>query len=119
MASKYNIVFEQGATFQRTINWKSPNGTPIDLTGYRIRMQVRKDFDSSTTYLDFDSANLAAGMHIGALNSTGVISITLDPSVTSTLSFQNADYDLVAISSGGTTYRLLQGKTTVSLGVTR
>lgn len=119
MADRHNIVFEQGATFQRTINWKDPQGNPIDLTGYRIRMQVRQLPSSSTTLLDYDTNSLASGMHAGSLDATGVIAITIDPSVTSALSFSNADYDLTATSPGGVVYRLLEGKASVSPGVTR
>lgn len=119
MADRHNIVFEQGATFERTINWKDPQGNPIDLTGYRVRMQVRQSPAATTKLVDFDSDALAAGMHIDALDTTGVIHFWFDPSVTSALDFQNAEYDLTVTSAGGFTYRLLEGKASVSPGVTR
>lgn len=118
-AAKHNVVFEQGATFQRTINWKAPDGTPVDLTGYRIRMQVRQSPKATATLFDFDSANLADGHSIGALDETGVISLTVDASATLSLSFVAAEYDLTATSPDGFVYRLLEGKALASPGVTR
>lgn len=119
MASKHNIVIEQGATFPLYIAWKDPSGNPIDLTGYRIRMQVRQDPESATTLLNFDSNALGSGMSIGALNATGVIDIKLDPTVTGALNFRSAEWDITATSAGGVVTRLLEGKASVSPGVTR
>lgn len=119
MAARHNIVIEQGATFPLYIVWKDPDGDPIDLTGYRIRMQVRQDPSATAKLVDFDSNAPGTGMTIGSLGASGVIDIKLAPSVTSALSFKNADWDITATSSGGIVYRLLEGKASVSLGVTR
>lgn len=119
MASRVNLIIEQYVTFEHTVNWADSSGNPIDLTGFRIRLQVRQTFTSPTKLLDFDSDSLGAGMHITTLGPSGSFTITLDPSVTSTLSFNSAEYDLVAISPGGVVYRLHEGKASVSLGVTR
>lgn len=119
MAKRYNLTFEQSATFQHTVNWTDPQGSPIDLTGYRIRMQVRESATAATTLLDFDSDSLAAGHSITALDSTGSFTITLTPAVTAALSFVGAVYDLTATSPGGIVYRLHEGKAAVSAGVTR
>lgn len=119
MAKRYNLIFEQSATFQHTVTWKDPEGALIDLTGYRIRLQVRQDPDSATTLLDFDSDNLDVGHYISELDETGTFTIGLTPAVTGELSFTGAEYDLTATSPGGVVYRLHEGKATVSLGVTR
>ncbi len=119
MAKRYNITFEQSATFEHTVNWIDPNGASIDLTGYRIRMQVRQRSDSETTLLDFDSDALAEGMSITDLDDSGSFTITLSPDVTEALDFVGAVYDLTATSPGGIIYRLHEGKASVSPGVTR
>ena len=119
MAKRHNIVFEQSATFQHTVTWKEPDGDAIDLTGYRVRMQVRQSPTASTTLLDFDSDDLGAGMSISTLDETGSFTITFAPAVTEALSFTGAEYDLTATSPGGIVYRLHEGKASVSLGVTR
>ena len=119
MAKRFNLTFEQNATFQHTVNWKDPSGNPVDLTGYRIRMQVRQSPSATTTLLDFDSDDLATGHSISELDETGTFTITLTPAVTGALSFTAAEYDLTATSPGGIVYRLHEGKATVSAGVTR
>lgn len=119
MSKRFNLIFEQSATFQHTVNWKDPDGDPIDLTGFRIRMQVRQSASASTTLLSFDSDNLASGQSITALDATGSFTITLTPAVTGALNFNAAEYDLTATSPGGIVYRLHEGKATVSAGVTR
>jgi hypothetical protein len=119
VAKRFNFTFEQSATFQHTVNWKDPQGNPIDLTGYRIRMQVRQTPSATTTLLDFDSSNLAAGMSIEGLGEDGTFTITLSPEVTGALNFAAAEYDLTATSPSGIVYRLHEGKATVSAGVTR
>lgn len=119
MAKRYNLVFEQNATFQHTVNWKDPDGDPIDLTGYRIRLQVRQTPSASSTLVDFDSAAPASGMSITALDATGSFTITFTPAVTGEFDFTSAEYDLTATSAGGVVYRLHEGKASVSPGVTR
>lgn len=118
MAKRYNLIFEQHATFQHTVNWKDPGGDPIDLTGYRIRLQVRPAPGADALLLDFDSANLATGHSISVLGVSGSFTITLTPVVTAELDFTRGEYDLTATSPGGTVYRLHEGKASVSLGVT-
>lgn len=119
MAKRYNLIFEQSSTFQHTVTWKEPDGDPIDLTGYRIRLQVRQSPSADTTLLNFDSDNLAAGHSITALGVSGAFTIALTPAVTGALSFTSAEYDLTATSPGGIVYRLHEGKASVSPGVTR
>ncbi len=119
MAKRFNLIFEQSATFQHTVNWKDPDGDPIDLTGYRIRLQVRQTPGSDSTLLNFDSNSLGSGMSITALGASGSFTITLTTAVTGALSFTGAEYDLTATSPGGVVYRLHEGKATVLPGVTR
>ena len=119
MAKRHNLYFEQSATFQHTVLWRDPDGAPIDLTGYRIRLQVRQTPGAAETLLDFDSNAPASGMSITPLGVGGDFTITLTPAVTGALSFTGAEYDLTATSPGGIIYRLHEGKATVSPGVTR
>lgn len=119
MAKRYNLIFEQSATFQHTVNWKDPEGAAIDLTGYRIRLQVRQSPSASTTLVDFDSDALGEGMSITALDASGSFTIAITSDVTGTYSFTSAEYDLTATSPGGIVYRLHEGKATTSPGVTR
>lgn len=119
MAARHNLVVEQGATLPLYVKWQDPDGDAIDLTGFRIKLQVRQSASATTTLLNFDSGALLTGMHIGTLGATGIIDITIDPVVTSALAFKNAEWDLTATSSGGYVYRLLEGKASVLPAVTR
>lgn len=119
MSKRYNLIFEQAATFQHTVNWKEPDGDPVDLTGYRIRLQVRQDPGASVKLVDFDSDDLDPGMTITPLGVSGSFTITFAPSVTLGLNFTSCEYDLTATSPGGVVYRLHEGKASVSPGVTR
>lgn len=119
MAKRFNLIFEQHATFQHTVRWKDPGGAPIDITGFRIRLQVRPSASSSTVLLNFDSDNLVTGQGISALGVSGEFTITMTPVITGDLAFTSAEYDLTATSPGGVVYRLHEGKASVSLGVTQ
>lgn len=119
MAKRYNLVFEQSATFQHTVTWTEPDGDPVDLTGYRIRLQVRQTPTATAKLVDFDSSAPASGMSITALGASGTFTITFTPAVTGAFAFTSAEYDLTATSPGGVVYRLHEGKASVSLGVTR
>lgn len=120
MSSKrYNLTFEQSATFQHTLRWKDPSGAPIDLTGWRIRLQVRPTPESAIKYVDFDSNALTQGQHISTLGASGSFTIQFDPEFTAALVFRRGEYNLTATSPGGITYRLHEGRAMVSPGVIR
>lgn len=119
MAAKHNIVIEQGATFPLYVTYNDPSGAPVDLTGARVRFQVRQTVESASKLVDFDSSSPTTGQSIAALDTTGVISIKLAPSATSPLNFQLAEWDLVVTTAGGEATRLLEGKASVSPAVTR
>ena len=44
IAGIYNITMDQGAQWTLTVVYDNNNGTPIDLTVYTARMQVRPKF---------------------------------------------------------------------------
>jgi hypothetical protein len=118
-AAKYNLIIEQNATFSLEVTWKDPANTPIDLTGYRIRFQVRTQVEAANTLLSFDSGDLDSGMTIGDLDDSGVISIKISDEVTRDLDFVAGSYDLTAESAGGEVYRVMEGRVTLHKAVTR
>lgn len=118
-AAKHNIVIEQGATFSREILWKDSDGAPVDMTGYRVRMQIRPDADSATVFLDFDSDSPTDGMSVGELGEAGRIDLEFTAAVTAALTFDHGVYDLLAVSGAGVVYRLLEGRATAVPAVTR
>ena len=127
-AGKYSFVIEQGATLSFELQYKDSTGTPINLTGYRGRMQIRPSVDSSTVIFQLTDVRDAdgTGMNFNGSNGTtppssGSIGVYISAYSSSLLSFGQAVYDLEIYS--GSTYpvvtRLIQGTVKLSREVTR
>lgn len=113
-AAQYDIVIEQGATFQKTVTWKDSAGDEIDLSGYSARMQIRARKSSTTTLLSITDAD-----YITLGGAAGTVAISIPASVTADLDFRRAVYDLELVSGGGIVYRLIEGTVELSKEVTR
>jgi hypothetical protein len=126
-AGKYNFTIEQGTTTKFEVQYNDDDGTPIDLTSYQCRMQIRSD------YADFDStlyATLSSSLAVDGtgLNLQGVdgskaltsgsIGVIISSAVTETFDFDEGVYDLELVTGTNVT-RLLQGKVKISREVTR
>jgi len=111
-AANYDILIEQGATYQQEFVWKDSEGVPIDLTTYIGRMQVRQ-LKTEAILL-----NLTEGSGV-TLGSDGSINIEVSATNTSALPIVPARYDLELQSADGTVTRLLQGTVAISAEVTR
>ena len=48
MATKANLVIDQGTTFSTTLTLTDENGDLINLSGYTSNCQIRKHYTSST-----------------------------------------------------------------------
>ena len=123
-AGKYNIVIEQGATYDVTVEYKDSNNNPIDLTGYSGRMQIRPTIGSTTTYLCLSSSLNPDGTGLNFSGSNGAtpptsgsIRIYISAISSSMLTFDQAVYDL-EIASGSYVSRILQGNVKLSKEVT-
>ena len=123
-AGKYNLLIEQGATFQLELQYKDSTNTAIDLTGYSGRMQIRPSIGSTTSYLCLSSSLNADGTGLnfsGSNGSTpptsGSIGIYISAISSSLLTFDQAVYDL-EIASGSFVARLLQGNVQLNKEVT-
>jgi len=111
-AGIYNGVMDQGATWTLTIVYNNPDGTPIDLTGYTGRMQLRTKFDS-TAALTLSTSN--GGMTI--TGPTGTINLLATATQTESINPAIYVYDL-ELTSGTNIQRLIQGQITVRAQVT-
>ena len=98
MASgKYSFIIEQGATTDFEVQYKDSSGSPVDLSLYHARMQIREDFGGTLI------ANLSSSLDT---DGTGL-----------NLTFEEAKYDLELVT-GSTVIRLLEGKVKLSKNVT-
>ena len=113
-AGKYNIIIEQGATFNLPITWKNNAGNPYNLTGYTARMQVRQYKESVTSLVTVTTEN--GGIALGG--ALGTVTVTISATATAALPACDAVYDL-ELETGSTVIRLLEGKAIISREVTR
>jgi hypothetical protein len=114
-AGYYDMIADQGATFSQVITWKSATGTPVNLSGYSARMQVRARVDSTTEVLDLSSQGGNPKIVLGG--SAGTITITVPDG---DMDFEGSYvYDLEVESSGGVVTRLLMGRFQCRPEVTR
>lgn len=109
---KVNFTCPQGSTFTRTLTYKIGN-TPVDITGYNARLQVREYHYSDDFIISLTNA---AGISMGG--SAGTIVISMAASATESFVPGDYVYDLEIIA-GGTVTRLIEGKFTVTPEVTR
>lgn len=115
VAGVYDIVCEQGASFLRTLVWQDENETPINLTGYTARMQVRPTVQSNTVLVSLTTENGAITLG----GATGEVRLELTATQTNALPAGRAVYDLELVSTYGFVTRLVEGSFTVKAQVTR
>lgn len=115
MSKAYDLTIEQGATFSLVVEWQDPAGDPIDLTGYSAAMQIRRTY-GAPVLVSIASAG-GAGIAIDA--ALGKLTLTIAATTTAALAAPSQGvYDL-EVASGGTVYRLLEGKVFVTPEATR
>jgi hypothetical protein len=126
-AGKYNFTIEQGTTTKFEVQYNDDDGTPIDLTSYQCRMQIRSDFaDFDSTLYATLSSSLAVdgtGLNLQGVDgskalTSGSIGVIISSAVTETFDFDEGVYDLELVTGTNVT-RLLQGKVKISREVTR
>lgn len=122
MTTQTDIEIVQRQTFTMTLTWTT-NATPpqpIDLSGYRAHMQLRrKPGVSGTPLIDVSSVGTNPGITLQPGGSLGVVAVRIPASETALLT-KDCWYDIFVIKSDDATEatRLASGKVTVSLSVT-
>ena len=126
-AGKYSFIIEQGSTLNFEIQYKDSTGTPINLTGYSGKMQIRSDYadNNPTTYITLSSslANDGTGLNFSGSNGTtplssGSVAIVISAASSSLFTFDNAKYDL-ELTNGNVVTRILEGNIKLNKEVTR
>lgn len=106
----------QGASWDYSLTWQTA-GTPVNLTGYSARMQVRSSYDSGTAVV-----NLTSGTGITLGGTAGTIALEMNATTTAALDgTPNIQYvyDLELISGAGYVTRLVEGNFFINPEVTR
>lgn len=107
-------MIEQGASWRLLLLWNG-DSSPINLTGYTARMQIRKSATSSAALLELTTEN--SRITLGGV--AGTITLTLTAADTAAITWTSGVYDLELVDSGGGVRRLIQGAVRVSREVTR
>lgn len=111
------IVIDQGATFTWPITYLEADKTPVDLSGYTAKMQIRETVGSSgSAILDLTTEN--GGITITP--ATGVILVLVSGSTSGTLPAPfEGKYDLLLYSTSGLIEKLIGGPAKIQPVVTR
>jgi hypothetical protein len=117
-AGKYNLEIEQGATFTKSFTVKQPGGTPVDLTGYTVRMMARANYDDPAPLITLSTISPPAGITLTDPDG-GQFQIALTAAQTAALNFSKILYDLEIVSGAGVVTRLLEGSVTLIKEVTK
>jgi hypothetical protein len=112
MSAKYNLVCDQGTTFNFQFVIQN-DGVPWNLTGYTGTMTVRPFVGASTTTVVASTANGRMVLTAGS----GRINVTLSSAITTDITAARYAYDLV-LDSGSVVTRILEGKFIVTGAVT-
>lgn len=113
-AATYNFLCEQGATLQRTLQYRNEAGDIINLTGATARMQVRAEVEATAIIIELTTAN----SRIVINGAQGEIDLIITAADTSALPLGNHYYDLELVQGTFVT-RLIEGRFFVKAEVTR
>jgi hypothetical protein len=115
-----DICLFQGATFDQTLFYETGNPpSPVDLSGYGAKMQIRSKPESKAVILELSTqaGNNRITLNYGSQN--GAIRLFISATDTANLSVcEKAVYDL-ELYLGSVTTRILQGNVIISPEVTR
>jgi len=129
-AGKYSFIIEQGATTDFEIQYIDASGTPVDLTDYEGRMQIRSSAGGTVyitlssslgpcgTGLNFNGSPSSEGYPLP--KSSGSIGIYIASVSSSALDFNEAVYDLEIYSGSTCPYviRVIEGNVKLSKEIT-
>ena len=106
-----NITVDTGTNFYREFYLDSIDGTPLDLTGYTAKSEVRKHPQSVGAATTFSVSFVD--------RSNGLIRLSLSKQETTKIKPGRYVYDVKIITSSGKEYKAIEGSALVRGGVTR
>jgi len=111
----YDMYLHQGETWSTVLEILDDDEMPQDITGYGVLFQAREDFESNDVLLQMSTTNSSASV----TGTSGQITLSLASSITKTLTFRQAVYDLFIKSASGTVTYLLKGTFHIQRNVAR
>lgn len=109
MATKANLVIDQGTDFSTTITVYDDDDTIINLTGYTASAQARKHYTSNTSY----------NFNVIVTGNTGEVTLTMSANTTANIASGRYVYDCEVVSNNNLVSRILEGIVTITPQVTR
>jgi hypothetical protein len=114
IAGRYDIICDQGSTFDRTFVYRDADKDPIDNTGWSAAMHVRQTFGADSLILD---ANTENGMIIlGGIN--GEIYVNIPYTIMDSIDSGVFVYD-IELYTGDSVFKPVRGSFTIRPEVTR
>ena len=114
--AKHKFTLYRGQTFRTRLTWRTSSGAPVDLTGCKVRMQVREDYESPLPLLELTSEN--GGIAIDPVE-VGALQLYISDADTSAALWDGGVFDIEVVHPGGDVTRIVQGSVSVSPEVTR
>ena len=108
----YDLIIRKGSIFKKDIFLKNKDGTPIDLTGFDARMQIRPSIHSSLVIADLTVGN---GLSISGVDGQ----LTINIPDTFTTEYSKGVYDIELIDGSGSATMLIGGLVSFIDEVTR
>lgn len=109
MATKANLIIDQGATYQVSLDITDEEDQVIDLTGYTGAAQIRKHYTSSNS----------VSFSVTVVPVDGVVQLSLSANQTSTIAAGRYVYDVELTNQSGVISRVVEGIVTVTPQATR
>lgn len=107
MATKANMVIDQGTTFNTEIVLTDESGNLLDLSAYTANAQIRKWYTSSNV--------VAFSVNVGS----GVVYLNLPANTSAAMDPGRYVYDVVVADGSNTITRVVEGIVTITPRVTR
>ena len=124
VAGQLNLEIEKGGTFKHTFRWQNRDGTPVDLTGATVLLQVRKTESQAGVHVLSLASYAAPGgaptpWYVDITITAAEGKIAIDTAAADTLSLEAGAwyYDLKVVTASAEVFYLLEGRLTVDESV--
>lgn len=110
MATITNLFIDQGSTFSSIVTLRNQDGSPMNLTGFTVKSQFRKSYQSSQAFTF--TSNVFDAL-------TGRIRLQLAADASSAVRAGRYLFDVEITSPIGEKYRALEGIVVISPEITQ